>query len=73
MISFLFCSQRYVDTLTATLKQKLTMVEKMKSLQTAMQKKKDETRQQIIDIQPMLKIVIQRTKELQNEVKKCPF
>ncbi|XP_043464206.1 CDK5 regulatory subunit-associated protein 3 [Leptopilina heterotoma] len=61
-------SPRYVDTLTATLKQKLTMVEKMKSLQTTMQKKKDETRQQIVDIQPMLKLVVQRTKELQNKI-----
>lgn len=63
-------SPRYVDALVATLKQKLCLVEKMKSLQKAIKEKKEEIRQQVLDIQPILKLVIKRTKELQNEIEK---
>ncbi|XP_033216908.1 CDK5 regulatory subunit-associated protein 3 isoform X2 [Belonocnema kinseyi] len=63
-------SPRYVDALTATLKQKLALVEKMKSLQTVTREKRDVTRKQVLEIQPVLKLVIQRTRELQNEIEK---
>lgn len=40
----------------------------MESLQVTVQEKQTETRQQAASLQPLLKLVIQKTKELQSEV-----
>ncbi|XP_043269000.1 CDK5 regulatory subunit-associated protein 3 [Venturia canescens] len=61
-------SPRYVDVLTGTLKQKLSLVDKMVSMQKLVKQRREEAREQAISLQPMLKLVIQRTRELQNEI-----
>lgn len=59
---------RYVDTLVDVLKQKLSLVEKMNHLQEIVREKQQEVKKQAIDLQPVLKLVIEKTKELQAEV-----
>jgi hypothetical protein len=60
---------RYVDVLTGSLRQKKKLIKKMEVLQQKMRDKQEESRQQIIKLKPMLKLVIERTKELQIEVR----
>ena len=54
--------------MTASLKQKQKLIKKTESLQQAMIAKQEEISQQVISLQPVLKLVIQKTKELQGEV-----
>ncbi|XP_015606068.1 CDK5RAP3-like protein isoform X2 [Cephus cinctus] len=61
-------SPRYVDVLTGVLKQKLSLVEKMVLSQKLVEQRIKEAREQALALQPMLKLVIQRTKELQIEI-----
>ncbi|XP_016843000.1 CDK5RAP3-like protein isoform X2 [Nasonia vitripennis] len=63
-------SPRYVDVLAASLKQKQKLIKKMEELQQAMRDKQEETRQQVISLKPVLKLIIQKTKELQAEIEK---
>ncbi|KAJ8670554.1 hypothetical protein QAD02_001813 [Eretmocerus hayati] len=63
-------SPRYVDVLSSNLKQKQKMIVKTESLQQVTRNKQEEMRQQAIALQPVLKIVIQKTKELQSEIEK---
>jgi len=59
---------RYVDVVAATLKQKLNLIDRMVSQQESMRQKQDDTQSQIHKLHPLLKLVIQRTKELQAEI-----
>jgi len=61
-------SPRYLDVLASNLKQKQKLIKKMESLQQTTQKKQEETRQQAVSLQPTLKLIIQKTKELQAEI-----
>ncbi|XP_014214737.1 CDK5RAP3-like protein [Copidosoma floridanum] len=61
-------SPRYVDVLASNLKQKQMLVEKMESLQKLTHNKQEEIKQQALDLQPMLKLIVQKTKELQSEI-----
>lgn len=61
-------SPRYVDLLAATLRQKLTVAEKMVALQKLVSQRRDEARNQASALLPTLKVIIQRTKELQAEI-----
>ncbi|XP_058788895.1 CDK5RAP3-like protein isoform X2 [Phymastichus coffea] len=63
-------SSRYVDALSASLKQKRKLIKKMESLQQTMREKQEVTRQQVASLKPILKLVIERTKELQKEIEK---
>lgn len=63
-----FFRVRYVDILAGTLKQKLSLIDKMVNMQKLVIQRREEAREQAISLQPMLKLVIQRTRELQNEV-----
>jgi len=60
-----------VDVVAATLKQKLNLINKMITQQELMRQKQDDTQNQIDKLRPLLKLIIQRTKELQTEV--CHF
>lgn len=66
----MYVFNRYVDVLSSSLKQKQKMIKKMESLQITMREKQTETTQQAASLQPILKLVIQKTKELQVEVSK---
>lgn len=59
---------RYVDVLTSSLKQKLSLVEKMIILQKNVKEKRENSSEDINSIRPYLQLLIQRTKELQTEV-----
>ncbi|XP_046493249.1 CDK5 regulatory subunit-associated protein 3 [Neodiprion pinetum] len=61
-------SPRYVDLLAASLRQKLKMAEKMVSLQKLTSQRREDIINQALALQPMLKMVIRRTKELQTEI-----
>ncbi|CAL7938675.1 unnamed protein product [Xylocopa violacea] len=63
-------SVRYVDILTSTLKQKLSLVEKMAALQKTVREKRESAAEEINTIRPLLQLLIQRTKELQVEIEK---
>lgn len=60
---------RYVDLLAASLRQKLKVAEKMIGCQKLVSQKREEARNQALALQPTLKVIIQRTKELQTEVR----
>jgi len=60
-----------VDVVTATLKQKLNLIDRMVTQQESMRQKQEDAQNQIDKLRPLLKLVIQRTKELQTEV--CIF
>jgi len=60
-----------VDVVAATLKQKLNLINRMITQQELMRQKQDDTQNQINKLRPLLKLIIQRTKELQTEV--CHF
>ncbi|KAG8236540.1 hypothetical protein J437_LFUL011317 [Ladona fulva] len=61
-------SPRYVDQLAYTLKQKLSIIEKMQESKKVLQLSKEEARKNAIDIQPKIKLIILKTKELQKEI-----
>lgn len=68
-IYIIYC--RYVDVVAATLKQKLNLIDRMVAQQESVRQKQDDTQNQIDKLRPLLKLVVQRTKELQTEV--CNF
>ncbi|XP_076294853.1 CDK5 regulatory subunit-associated protein 3 [Lasioglossum baleicum] len=61
-------SARYMDVLATTLKQKLSLVDKMIALQNAMKQKKKDAAREVESLQPLLQCIIQRTKELQTQI-----
>ena len=62
-----FCC-RYVDHLANSLKQKLELADKMVASQKAVQQKRKDAQDEVSSLQPKLKLIIARTKELQGEV-----
>ncbi|KAK9299048.1 hypothetical protein QLX08_007798 [Tetragonisca angustula] len=63
-------SVRYVDVLTSSLKQKLSLVDKMIVLQNSIREKRENFGKEVSTIRPLLQLLIQRTKELQTEIEK---
>ncbi|CAK9823607.1 CDK5RAP3-like protein [Anthophora retusa] len=63
-------SGRYVDVLASSLKQKLTLVDKMIGLQKAMKEKRESAADEANTIRPLLQLLIQKTKELQTQIEK---
>ncbi|XP_012260611.2 CDK5 regulatory subunit-associated protein 3 [Athalia rosae] len=63
-------SPRYVDLLAANMKQKLKVTEKMVANQKLVNQRREEARNQALALQPTLKVIIQRTKELQAEIER---
>ncbi|XP_023013682.2 CDK5 regulatory subunit-associated protein 3 [Leptinotarsa decemlineata] len=61
-------SPKYVDILTATLKQKLSLVEKMKSNKTLLEDKIKVLQMEARSIEPIIQKLIERTKHLQKEI-----
>uniref|UniRef100_A0ABD2WE36 CDK5 regulatory subunit-associated protein 3 n=1 Tax=Trichogramma kaykai TaxID=54128 RepID=A0ABD2WE36_9HYME len=61
-------SPRYVDILASSLKQKQKMIKKMQDLGQSMKNKQEETLSQADALRPILKLVVQKTKELQSEI-----
>ncbi|KAL6437066.1 hypothetical protein ACFW04_004991 [Cataglyphis niger] len=59
---------RYVDVVTAALKQKLNLIDRMITQQESMRQKQEDAQNQIDKLRSLLKLVIQRTKELQTEI-----
>ncbi|XP_071579641.1 CDK5RAP3 protein homolog isoform X2 [Temnothorax nylanderi] len=59
---------RYVDVVAATLKQKLNLIDRMVTQQESMRQKQYDAQNQIDKLRPLLKLVVQRTKELQTEI-----
>lgn len=55
--------------MAATLKQKLNLIDRMVTQQESMRQKQDDTQNQIDKLRLLLQLVVQRTKELQTEVK----
>ncbi|KAJ9598386.1 hypothetical protein L9F63_010908, partial [Diploptera punctata] len=58
---------RYVDHLANSLKQKLDLADKMVASQKAVQQQRKEAKEEVSNLQPKLKLIIARTKELQAE------
>lgn len=54
--------------MTAALKQKLNLIDRMITQQESMRQKQEDAQNQIDKLRSLLKLVIQRTKELQMEV-----
>ncbi|XP_034933586.1 CDK5 regulatory subunit-associated protein 3 [Chelonus insularis] len=61
-------SPKYIDILTETLKQKREVIEKMGSIQKNIVAKKKDITEQIEAVHVTLKLVVQRTKELQFDI-----
>ncbi|XP_054009160.1 CDK5 regulatory subunit-associated protein 3 [Hylaeus anthracinus] len=61
-------STRYVDVLVASLKQKLSLIDKMIASQKIVRQKRDDAEEQANALRPLLQLVIQRTKELQTQI-----
>ncbi|XP_011703534.1 PREDICTED: CDK5 regulatory subunit-associated protein 3 [Wasmannia auropunctata] len=59
---------RYVDIVATTLKQKINQIDRMVAQQESVRQKQDDTQNQIDKLRPLLKLIIQRTKELQAEI-----
>ncbi|KAG5311500.1 CK5P3 protein, partial [Acromyrmex insinuator] len=59
---------KYVDIVAVTLKQKLNLIDRMVTQQESVRQKQDDTRNHINKLRPLLKLIIQRTKELQTEI-----
>nr|XP_012227194.1 PREDICTED: CDK5 regulatory subunit-associated protein 3 [Linepithema humile] len=59
---------RYVDVVAVSLKQKLNLIDRMVKQQKSVQQQQEDARNQIEKLRPLLKLVIQRTKELQVEI-----
>ncbi|XP_078036546.1 CDK5 regulatory subunit-associated protein 3 [Augochlora pura] len=58
----------YIDMFSTTLKQKLSLVDKMRALQNAMKQKRENAVKEVEALQPLLQCIIQRTKELQEKI-----
>ncbi|XP_017790434.1 PREDICTED: CDK5 regulatory subunit-associated protein 3 [Habropoda laboriosa] len=63
-------SGRYVDVLASSLKQKLSLVDKMITLQKTIKEKRESAADEANTIRPLLQLLIQKTKELQTEIEK---
>ncbi|XP_014299530.2 CDK5 regulatory subunit-associated protein 3 [Microplitis demolitor] len=63
-------SPRYVDVLTEEIEQKRGVMEKMTTIQLNNEEKQKEIINQINNLQPLLKIIAQRTQELQTDIEK---
>ncbi|XP_018374093.1 PREDICTED: CDK5 regulatory subunit-associated protein 3 isoform X1 [Trachymyrmex cornetzi] len=61
---------KYVDIVAVILKQKLNLIDRMVTQQETVLQKQDDTRNQIDKLRPLLKLIIQRTKELQTEIER---
>ncbi|XP_036148509.1 CDK5RAP3-like protein isoform X2 [Monomorium pharaonis] len=59
---------RYVDVVATALKQKLNLINKMLTQQELMRQKQDDIQNQTDKLRLLLKLIIQRTKELQAEI-----
>ncbi|KYN03614.1 CDK5RAP3-like protein [Cyphomyrmex costatus] len=59
---------KYVDMVIVTLKQKLNLIDRMVTQQKSVLQKQEDTQNQIDKLRPLLKLIIQRTKELQTEI-----
>ena len=57
-----------MDIVAVILKQKLNLIDRMITQQESVRQKQDDTRNQIDKLRSLLKLIIQRTKELQTEV-----
>ena len=68
LIAHLFRLSRYVDRLTESLKDKLTLAEKMVASQEAVREKGENSLQDARDLQPKLNTLIEKTRELQRHV-----
>lgn len=54
--------------MAASLEQKLALVDKMTQMQKLVRDKREEAVQQALALQPVIKLVIQKTRQLQNDV-----
>lgn len=63
-------SPKYVDVLTASLKQKLDVVERMKIRKKVLEEKIIDAKNEIRSIMPTIQITIEKTKQLQKEIEK---
>lgn len=61
-------SPKYVDILTATLKQKLSVVEKMRANKTLLEEKIKSSRDEVRRTEPLIKLAVNSTKQLQKEI-----
>ncbi|KYN40920.1 CDK5RAP3-like protein, partial [Trachymyrmex septentrionalis] len=61
---------KYVDIVAVILKQKLNLIDRMITQQETVRQKQDDTRNQIDKLRALLKLIIQRTKELQTEIER---
>lgn len=61
-------SPKYVDILTANLNQKLCIVEKMKANKAVLEEKILSLRKEAGDIEPVIGVLIEKTKQLQKEI-----
>ncbi|XP_049770734.1 CDK5 regulatory subunit-associated protein 3 [Schistocerca cancellata] len=61
-------SYRYVDRLVEQLQHKLRLAEKMVAQQAAARQKKAEAAEEARALQPKLKLIVEKTKELQKEI-----
>ncbi|XP_050304864.1 CDK5 regulatory subunit-associated protein 3 [Anthonomus grandis grandis] len=63
-------SPKYVDLLASSLRQKLSVVERMRATKEVLEKKMKETAEEIRKAEPLIKLMIDRTKTLQQEIQK---
>lgn len=61
-------SPKYIDMLVHTLKQKLNITEKMQVSRKIVLEKAEEMRQQALAIQPVIDIIVEKTKILQEQI-----
>lgn len=61
-------SARYVDVLASSLKQKLILIDKMIALEKCSREKRVDLADQADALRPLLKLIIQKTKDLQAEI-----
>lgn len=61
-------SPKYIDMLANTLKQKTTITEKMQASQKVVLQRAEEARKQAADIKPIIELIIEKTKQLQEQI-----
>lgn len=61
-------SPKYIDMLVQTLKQKLVVAEKMQASRKVVLKRAEEARKQAADIMPIIDLVVEKTKILQEQI-----
>lgn len=64
-----FFSGRYVDKVASSFDQKVTAIEKMKASQEAMKIRKQEAETEEIELKPKLKLLMEKTRTLKEQVK----